>query len=82
MYWYFLKGINLKLNVIARLEFKLTNYDVTVSNVNRYSRELPLSSMRRCLKNAIGTNAGYINIDVFFVYEKSKNSFFFISISK
>ena len=31
---FFLKGISPKVNVIARLEFELTNYDVIVKHVN------------------------------------------------
>ena len=37
-------GICLKWNIIARLEFELTFYDVIVQHINHYSMRAPLSS--------------------------------------
>ena len=38
----FPKGINPKVNVIARLEFRLANYDVAVQHVNQCAVETVL----------------------------------------
>ena len=35
----FLKSINLKVNIIAQLEFELTYYDIVVQHVNHYTME-------------------------------------------
>ena len=36
------KGIRLQVNVIARLEFELTHYNVTVSHNSHYTTRTPL----------------------------------------
>ena len=41
----FPKGISLKVNVIARLEFELASYDVAVQLVNDYASGISLCTM-------------------------------------
>ena len=44
-YWedhVFPKGINLKVNAVARLEFELSYYDTTISHVSHYITETPV----------------------------------------
>ena len=40
------KGMSLKLDVIARLEFELASYDVTVHYVSHYTTATPLIQFR------------------------------------
>ena len=42
----FPKGISPKVNVIARLEFELAYYDVTVHYVSHYDTGIPLQSLK------------------------------------
>ena len=35
------KGISLKVNIIVQLEFKLTNYIITVQHISHYTTEIP-----------------------------------------
>ena len=39
----FPKGISPQVNVIARLEFELTYYNITVQNINHMAMATPLS---------------------------------------
>ena len=40
----FPKVISLKVNIIAQLEFELTNYDVAVQHISHYAMRTPLFS--------------------------------------
>ena len=60
-----LKCISLEVNVIARLEFELAYYDLTVQHVNHYSTRTPLphakSSGNTCEVPISGLNNLFTN---------------------
>ena len=45
----FLKGISLKVNIIARLDFKLAYYDSPVQRFNHYTTRTPTPSVVRAV---------------------------------